>query len=93
MKLHEPYEPKLRKNYMLAASAAVFTAAAAALWFFHEKLSLNVGTLCIITGAALFSMIFTFVNYKRKRENFLKAKELKEKQEDIGKDKGNEIFF
>ncbi len=93
MKLHEPYEPKLRKNYMLAAASAVFAAAAAALWYFHDKLSLNTGTLCIITGAALFSVIFTFVNYKRKKENFLKARELSEKQDDIGKDKGNEIFF
>lgn len=93
MKLHEPFKPRLRKNYMLAVAAAVFAAAAAALWYFHDKLSLNTGTLCIITGAALFSVIFTFVNYKRKKENFLKARELSEKQDDIGKDKGNEIFF
>ncbi|MDE6593298.1 MAG: hypothetical protein K2K57_09590 [Oscillospiraceae bacterium] len=93
MKLHEPYEPKLRKNYMLAAAAAVFAAAAATLWFFHDKLSLNTGTLFIISGTAIFSVILTFINYKRKKENFLKAKELSEKQNDIGKDKGNEIFF
>ena len=93
MKLHEPYEPKLRKNYMLAAAAAVLAAAAAALWYLHEKLSLNTGTLCIITGAAMFSVILTFINYRRKKENFLKARELSEKQDDIGKDKGNSIFF
>lgn len=93
MKLHEPYEPKLRKNYMQGIASAALTAAAAALWLFRGHFSVNTGTLLIISGAAVFSVTLTLWQFERKKENYRKAKELTEKQKDIGKDQGNEIFF
>ena len=93
MKFHEPYKPKLRKNYILGLSAGGFAAAAAALWFLRERLEIDVGTLFIISGAAVFSITLTAWEYSRKKENFQKSQELSEKQQDIGKDMGNGIFF
>lgn len=68
-------------------------AAAVCLWIFRERLNIDTGTLFIISGAAVFSLTLTAVQYMKKRENFRKSQELSDNQQDIGKDQGNNIFF
>lgn len=93
MKFHEPYKPKLRKNYILAVSSGGLAAAAVCLWIFRERLSVDTGTLFIISGAAVFSVTLSLWQYRKKKENYARSKELSEKQKDIGSDMSNNIFF
>lgn len=93
MKFHEPYKPCLRRNYILGIASVGMGAAAVCLWIFRERLNIDTGTLFIISGAAVFSLTLTAVQYMKKRENFRKSQELSDNQQDIGKDQGNNIFF
>ncbi len=94
MSIHKEYEPKLRKNYFLGAASGLFTVAAAALWIFRERLMLDTRFLIMLSGIALLMILMTIVGYRRKKECYLRAEELKRRQEEMNTDFSDSgIFF
>ena len=83
MSVHKNFEPRLRKNYLLAAASVLFAAAVAAMWVFRETLSLDIPLLIMLSGLALLLILFTAVGYRRKKEDFLTAEELKRQREEM----------
>ena len=94
MRFHD-YEPKMQKNPLLIGSSAVSAAAAAALWYFKEELSLSVSDLLMLSGIALFILLLTVRDILKKKEYFLKASELKKQREDMADEdfSDNSIFY
>ncbi len=94
MVFHE-YEPKMRKNPLLAVTAAIMTAGAGGLWIFREKLGLSVPDMLMLTGTALLAVLLTVRDKSRKKENFDTACELKKQREDMKNEDFSDsgIFF
>ena len=80
MSVHKNFEPRLRKNYLLAAASGIFVAA---MWVFRETLSLDIPLLIMLSGLALLLILFTAAGYRRKKEDFLTAEELKRQREEM----------
>ena len=89
------YEPKLRKNPLLTATAVILTAGAGGLWIFREKLGLGVPDMLMLTGTALIAVLLTVRDRFRKKENFNTACELKKQREDMKNEDFSDsgIFF
>lgn len=85
----------MKKNPLLIGSSAVSAAAAAALWYFKEELSLSVSDLLMLSGIALFILLLTVRDILKKKEYFLKASELKKQREDMADEdfSDNSIFY
>ena len=85
----------MQKNPLLIGSSAVSAAAAAALWYFKEELSLSVSDLLMLSGIALFILLLTVRDILKKKEYFLKASELKKQREDMADEdfSDNSIFY
>lgn len=94
MRFHD-YEPKIQKNPLLICSSAISVAAAAALWYYKDELSLSVSDLLMLSGIALFILLLTIRDILKKKENFLKASELKKQREDMADEdfSDNSIFY
>ena len=94
MVFHE-YEPKMRKNPLLAVTAAIMTAGAGGLWIFREKLGLSIPDMLMLTGTALLAVLLTVRDRSRKKENFDTACELKKQREDMKNEDFSDsgIFF
>lgn len=89
------YEPKMRKNPLLTATAALLTAGAGGLWIFREKLGLSVPDMLMLTGAALIAVLLTVKDRVKKKENFNIACELKKQREEMKNEDFSDsgIFF
>ena len=94
MVFHE-YEPKMRKNPLLAVTAAIMTAGAGGLWIFREKLGLSVPDMLMLTGTALLAVLLTVRDRSRRKENFDTACKLKKQREDMKNEDFSDsgIFF
>ena len=94
MVFHE-YEPKMRKNPLLAVTAAIMTAGAGGLWIFREKLGLSVPDMLMLTGTALIAVLLTVRDRSRRKENFDTACKLKKQREDMKNEDFSDsgIFF
>ncbi|MGN0641618.1 MAG: hypothetical protein ACI4JJ_00600 [Huintestinicola sp.] len=95
MKQHEPFEPKLRKNLLLGVTTYLFAAAVMLLWKFHDRLGVEISTVCILTGIALLMIILDIVGRKNRTENYRYAKELKDSREKMSDEdfRGSAVFF
>lgn len=78
-KIHPVFEPTLRKNIWGAAASGMFCLSTVGLWIFRKQLYIGTGELLIITAAAVLLITLGIYNYLRKRENYLKSKELSKK--------------
>lgn len=85
----------MQKNPLLIASSVISAAAAAALWYYRTELELSVSDLLMLSGIALFILLLTVRDILKKKENFLKASELKKQREDMAHEdfSDNSIFF
>ena len=85
----------MRKNPLLAVTAAIMTAGAGGLWIFREKLGLSVPDMLMLTGTALLAVLLTVRDKSRKKENFDTACELKKQREDMKNEDFSDsgIFF
>ena len=94
MRFHD-YEPKISKNPLLIGSSVISAAAAAALWYYRNDLELSVSDLLMLSGIALFICLLTVRDILKKKENFLRASELKKQREDMANENfsDNSIFF
>lgn len=95
MKMHDRFVPKKRTNIALIVSAAAFAAAAALMWRFRERLSLDYSDMLIITGLALAMVLMTISGMVKKRQNYMTARFLQERQDEIGTGDYNDtsIFY
>lgn len=95
MKQHESFEPKLRKNLLLGVTTYLFAAAVMLLWIFHDRLGVEISTVCIMTGVSLLMIILDIVGRKNRTENYRYAKELKDSREKMSEEDfhGSAVFF
>lgn len=95
MKLHEPYEPKKQKNAAVIVAAVMFTLVVGAMWALRKRLMIETPDLMIYSGCALFLILFTAVDIRRKHENYEQAQALRKQQDEIGTDSYSDsgIFF
>ena len=85
----------MRKNPLLAVTAAIMTAGAGGLWIFREKLGLSVPDMLMLTGTALIAVLLTVRDRSRRKENFDTACKLKKQREDMKNEDFSDsgIFF
>lgn len=95
MKPHEPYKPKLQKNILADAAAAVFTAAVALMWVFRDRISAETSDLCVLSVFALLLIAMSAADRKRKKEIYQRAEDLRIQREEMEKDNFSDssIFF
>lgn len=95
MKAHEPYQPRNRRNIILLIAVTAFTLAVAAMWYFRNRLSISIGDMLIMSGAALFIILMTVVNTAKQKELYNNARQLCEQREKMETDDFSDaaIFF